>query len=152
MEQMNGTGSRFNLSNIIAASIVALGLVAAALIMTHRPQAITTDVPSAKSVVTPPMTQESVGQQFHTQILAAPNLHTVHVGGVTATLTDVEVSRVVYSPKDDTYHISFNYDWQPDISQNVAGGDDPTLTNDGYGHYFGYVTFNNDTSVLVTMK
>ena len=149
---MNGMGSRFNLSNIIAASIVALGLVAAALIMTHRSQARTTDAPSAKFTVAPPITQESVGKQFRTQMLAAPNLHTVHVGGVTATLTDVEVSRVVYLPKDDAYHISFNYVWQPDISQNVAGGDDPTLTNDGYGNYFGYVTFNNDTSVSVTMK
>lgn len=131
MEHINAPGSRFNLSNVIAACIVAIGLVTAALIMTHRPRATATDISLAKSVATPPFTQEAVGQQFRAQMLAAPALHTVYVRGVTAPLKDVDVSRVVYSLKDNTCQIQFSYDWQPDISGNVSVGDYPVLSSDG---------------------
>lgn len=152
---MNDTGSRFNLSNFIAASMVALGLVVAALIMTHRPLATATDVPLAKSVAAPPITQNSVAQQFRTQMLRAPGGHQVLSNKFPFDLADVEVSRVLYSLKADTFSISFRGQWSPiayttQPSPHLAGS--ATFTNDGYGHYFGDVTFNDGSTFTITLK
>jgi hypothetical protein len=149
-------------SSIIAACIVAAALIVSALIVAHRPPswAGTPALGSASTVrpaEAPPIAQASVQEQFRSQVLAAPALHTFLKDGKTYTLTDVKVEQVIYSAKDDTFTLIYDWVWQPAMP---AGGDQSgsfTFINDGYGHYFGSADFrsiagNADQSAAVTLK
>lgn len=121
---------------------MAGGLVATALILRHGP---------------PPIAQDSAQKQFRTQVLASPSLHTLSYRGVTHTLHDVRVDQVIYTAQDDQFSISYHLLWQPEMPTGVANGIGCSLSNDGYGHYYGYASFSpgesqTGKSVLVTIK
>jgi hypothetical protein len=140
---MDNSMHRTNLANIVAACIIAVGLITAALIVTDRPVSVLTNtVPvmsSAKSIVMPPITQEAAQEQFQAQVLAAPKLHTFLSNRVTHTLSDVKVTQVLYSAKDDTFTVLYDLTWQPAMSSDGPQSGTATLSNDGYGHYYGIV-------------
>ena len=140
---MNGPTARLNLSNVVAACIIAAGLVTAALIVAHRP-VITTTVPagtmptgaaSANLMGMPPIAQEAVAERFRSQVLGTPNLHTLVYKGVTYTLTDIKLEHVIYSAKDDSFTIPFDWVWQPAMIADGPEGGVAELTNDGYRQY-----------------
>lgn len=143
---MENTAPRFNASSIIAACIVAAALIASALIVSHRPaaggSAQPTSIPSAKPVAMPPIGQESAQEQFRAQVLAAPTLRTFLYGGKTYTLTDVKVTRVLYTAKDDDFLVSYDWIWQPAMPPDGPNADFCGLSNDGYGHYYGVASIS----------
>ena len=140
---------RFNTSLIIAACIVAAGLIASALIVAHRP-AITGEnilpvtTPVAKPMVMPPISQASVQEQFRAQVLAAPALHSFPYNGKRYTLADIKVNQITYAPKEDTFTVTYNYVWQPAMPPSGPQNSLCQLTNDGYSHY-------HDTAVISTL-
>ncbi|MDQ2800940.1 MAG: hypothetical protein M3Y13_15010 [Armatimonadota bacterium] len=96
-------------------------------------------LPSARPIAVPPITQEAAQEQFRAQVLAAPKLHTFLDNHVTHTLSDVKVTQVLYSAKDDTFTLLYDLSWQPAMPSGGPQSDTATLNNDGYGHYYGPV-------------
>ena len=137
---MDTTASRSHLLNLVAACVVAFGLIAASLILAHRPPAVVVRAAASPALPVPPITQDSAGSQFRTLMLAAPALHTFRYSGTTYTLSDVQVTQVVYAPKDDNYTIVYNYVWQPAMPSGGPQSDSTTLSNDGFGHYYSPVS------------
>ena len=144
---MNAAAPRSNVSSLLAACIVAAALIASALIVTHRPMASSTSLvpvltPTATPAVAPPIAQPSAQEQFRAQVLAAPSLHTFLDKGKAYTLADVKVKQVTYSAKDDTFTIFYDWTWQPGPPPDNPQNDSATLSNDGYGHYYGTVVLS----------
>lgn len=142
-----GGDTRTGLLNIIAACIIAGGLVGGALIIAHRPLGTgsalgaRTTVPAAR-LTTPPITQASASAQLRAQVLAAPTLHTFVFKKATYTLVDVKVTQVIYEAKDDTFTIRYTYVWQPAMPPGGPQDEYATFSNDGYGHYYGAVVLS----------
>lgn len=61
----------------------------------------------------PPIAQASAQEQFRSQVLAAPALHTFLKDGKLYTLADVKVEQVIYSAKDDAFTLIYDWVWQP---------------------------------------
>ncbi len=150
---METTPPRFNPLSLIAPGLVSISLLASALIIAHRPPtpafSASTVRPSAVSGVVsapvlppPPITQASAAAQFRAQVLAAPTLHTLLYKGQTYTLADLKVTQVIYTVKDDSFQIKFDWVWQPNLPAGATIHDFSILTNDGYNHYFGSAVFN----------
>ncbi len=139
---MNQLGeTRTGLLNIIAACIIAGGLIGGALIQTHRPAVVASEpgtrpAVSAPGATQPPITQASAAQQFRTQVLAAPSLHTFVFNKAIHTLVDVKVTQVIYDPKRDAFTLSYTYIWQPTMPTGGPQNGADTFVNDGYGHYY----------------
>ena len=139
--------------NLVAAVIVGASLIISASIVARKPEALgapsPAEAPSSSSapapavdgrpLAAPPIAQDSVSSQFREQVLAAPDVHTRKANKQTFTLTDVKVKQVVYSAKDDTFTIRFDWVWDRPMAR--PDGDVATLTNDGYGHYYGSTGF-----------
>jgi hypothetical protein len=136
--ELGTTRGKGSASPIIAACVIAAGLIGAALIVAHRPPSPATITARA---VAPPITQESARQQFRSQVLAAPALHTYSDHGTSYTLSDIRVSQVIYTLKDDTFTLVYDWVWQPSVSTTDLDNS-TTFSNDGYGHYFGSVVFS----------
>ena len=104
----------------------------------------------------PPITQASASEPFWSQVLAAPALRTLSKEGTTYTLADVNVERVIYSAKEDTFEITYRWVWQPSMPAGTNVIDSSGFSNDGYGHYSGIPDFsdagNADQSAAVTLK
>lgn len=106
----------------------------------------------------PPITQESAWGQFRAQVLTAPKLNTFVYNHVTYTLSDVKESpELSYSAKDDDFDVFYDLVWQPAMPSGGPQGGSATLTNNGYGHYFGLVGFSsaesdNSQNAYVTIK
>ncbi len=158
---MDNTAPRFPSANIIAACIVAASLLGAALILAHRPDAALSNAvftgPGVKTMAVPPITQEAAREQFRAQVVAAPKLHTFSLNHIDYTLSDVAVTQVLYSAKDDTFTVIYDLTWQPAMLKSGPQGGSASLNNDGYGHYFGVVSLASfgsfgDQDVDVTIK
>lgn len=143
---METTTPRFNPFSLIAPGLVSVSLLASALILAHRPPAVspTPAIPRAASeavaapvLSAPPITQASAAAQFRTQALAAPTLHTILYKGQTYTLADVKVTQVTYTAKDDYFRLNYDWVWQPVMPAGGPQSDSSPMTNDGYGHYYG---------------
>ncbi len=141
--------TRTGLLNIIAACIIAGGLIGGALILTHRPSVIVTSpgmrgaVP-APTAMQPPITQASASAQLRAQVLAAPTLHMFVFKKATYTLVDVKVTQVIYEADKDTFMLYYANVWQPAMPPGGPQDDEAILTNDGYGHYYGFATVGVD--------
>lgn len=150
------------LLNIVAACIIAGGLIGGALITTHRPAVVATPSGTraalpAPGAMQPPITQESAAAQLRTQVLAAPALHAFVSRKVTYTLADVKVTQVTYDAKEDTFMLHYTYIWQPAMLPGGPQDDYNASTNDGYGHYYGTVFLSPDEGMsgphaTVTLK
>ena len=159
---MDNSAPRSHGSSVLSACIVAAALIASALIVAHRPQSLAGNTgpgsaSTARPVEMPPIAQASVQEQFRSQVLAAPALHTLQKGGRAYTLADVKVTRVIYSAKDDAFSILYDWVWQPAMPAGGAQSDSTTLGNDGYGHYYTTVNLvslggSTDQSADVTIK
>lgn len=136
--------------NLAAALIIGASLIVSASIVAHKPEAegapassgVPLSSPAAaegRPVARPPIAQDAVSSQFREQVLAAPDVRTRKVNKQTYTLTDVKVKQVVYSAKNDTFTITFDWVWNLPMAR--PDGDAATLTNDGYGHYYGSAIF-----------
>lgn len=90
--------------------------------------------------IQPPITQASAAAQFRAQVLAAPTLHAFVFKKATYTLVDVKVTQVLYEAKDDQFLISYTYACQPVMPPGGPQGDVATLSNNGYGQYYGFAT------------
>lgn len=140
MSQLGET--RTGLLNIVAACIIAGGLIGGALIVAHRPAVIATSpgtrpaVP-APGAIQPPITQASASSQLRTQVLAAPALHTFVFKKTTYTLADVKVTQVDYDAKNDLFTLHYTYAWQPAMPPDGPQNDYTQLSNNGYGDYYG---------------
>lgn len=144
-----GGETRTGLLNIIAACIIAGGLIGGAVILAHRPLGTgsalgaRTTVPAAR-LTTPPITQASATSQFRAQVLAAPTLHTLVYKGVTHTLTDVRATQVIYDATTDTFALFPTYTWQPVMPPGTPQDNAANFANDGYGLYHGTVILSPD--------
>ncbi len=137
--------TRAGLLNIIAACIVAGGLLGGALILAHRPAVMATSSGTraalpAPGETQPPITQASAAAQLRTQVLAAPTLHTFVFKKTTYTLVDVKATQVLYEAKDDQFLISYTYVCQPIMPSGGPQDDFTSFSNDGYRHYYGFAT------------
>lgn len=134
---------RLPVANLAAAVIVGASLITSASIVAHKPEAFgapsSSPTVSGKTKVTPPIAQDSVASQFREQVLGAPEVRTRKTNGQTYMLTDVKVKQVIYSAKDDTFTVIYHWVWNRPMSRPDV--DAETLTNDGYGHYYGTATF-----------
>lgn len=136
-----GGETRTGLLNIIAACIIAGGLVGGALILAHRPVGTgsalgaRTTVPAAR-LTTPPISQASAAAQLRAQVLAVPTLHTFVLKKTTYTLADVKVTQVIYDPKRDAFSLRYTYIWQPTMPTDGPRDGTDTFVNDGYGRYY----------------
>lgn len=148
---METTTPRFNPLSLIAPGLVCISLLASALIVAHRPPAVSPALTSSRAasetvavpvLPLPPITQVAAAAQLRTQVLAAPTLHTILYKGQTYTLTDIKVTQVIYTAKDDSFQIKFDWVWQPNEPAGAVVHDLSILTNDGYNHYFGQAVFN----------
>lgn len=148
---METTTPRFNPFSLIAPGLVSVSLLTSALIVAHRPPAVSPALTSPHDTLgaaalpvlpTPPITQASAAAQFQKQTLAAPSLHTILYKKQTYTLTDIKVTQVIYTAKDDNFQVKFDWVWQPDAPAGAIVHDVSILTNDGYNHYFGQAVFN----------
>lgn len=139
--------TRTGLLNIIAACIVAGGLLGSALIVAHRPAVVAT-LPGTRAAlpapgaIQPPITQASAAAQFRTQVLAAPTLHTLVFKKAAYTLADVHVTQVEYDFKQDVFTLSYTYAWQPAMPPDGPQNDDTQFSNNGYGDYYGTVVLS----------
>ena len=148
MESPNPT-SRPNLTNIIAACIVAAGLVSAARIVSQRPVLSTMSVQAAQSTTSPasmpigrplpspPLSQETIWEQVRTQVLAAPALQAFRYKNVDYKLSDVTVSEISYVPKEDVFSASLHWVWQPAMPSGGPQEVSLVLSNNGYNQYSG---------------
>ncbi len=164
---MNIFSSRPNMTGIAAACILSGGLIAAAIIDSHKPVAVVggSHAPFATGAARsePPLSQESVASQAAAQLLAAPKLHGLPYKGSACDLIGAKTTLVQYLPATDELSLTFDLKWKTGSSAinrdadssvtthvwsggNAAPPDTGTLTlsNDGYGHYFG--TFDPDHS------
>jgi len=107
---METTPPRFSPFSLIAPGLVSVSLLASALIIAHRPPAVSLSpaIPRAAAeaiaapvLPPPPIAQASAAMQFRTQVLTAPTLHTFVYKGLTYTLTDLKVTQVIYKAKED---------------------------------------------------
>lgn len=96
-------------------------------------------LPGAKLMTMPPITQEAAREQFRAQVLAAPKLHTFLENRITYTMSDVNVTQVLYSAKDDTFTLLYDLSWQPTMPSDGPQSGTATFSPDGYGHYYGIV-------------
>lgn len=160
MSQLGET--RTGLLNIIAACIVAGGLLGSALILTHRPAVMATPSGTrpalpAPGETQPPITQAAAAAQFRAQVLAAPTLHTLVYKGVMHTLVDVQATQVIYNAQTDTFALFPTYTWQPAMPPDEPQDNAANFANDGYGLYHGTVILNPDDGMhgphaTVTLK
>lgn len=131
--------------NLAAAVIVGGSLIISASIVARKPEALGAPSSSPAAVVegrpmtAPPIAQDSASSQFRAQVLAAPDVRTRKANKQTYTLTDVKVKQVIYSAKSDTFTVIYNWVWNPPMAR--PDGDVDTLSNDGYGHYYGSASF-----------
>lgn len=132
--------TRSSLSTVLAACIVAAGLIGAALIITHKPPA--TAIVSAKPATLPPITQESARDQIRAQVLASPKLHAWTYRKINYVLQDIQVKPddVSYSAKDDAFEVSYHLVMQPMPPSGIDPEGNAIFTNDGYNHYSGGVS------------
>lgn len=154
--------TRAGLLNIIAACIVAGGLLGSALIVAHRPAVVaaspgTRPALPAPGATQPPITQASAAAQFRAQVLAAPTLHTFVFKKTTYTLADVHVTQVIYDLKQDVFTLSYTYAWQPAMPSDGPQNNYTQFSNNGYGDYYGTVILNPDDGMhgphaTVTLK
>ncbi len=154
--------TRMGLLNIIAACIIAGGLIGGALIVAHWPAVMATPSSTrpalpAPGATQPPITQASAATQLRTQVLAAPTLHTLVYKGVTHMLTDVRVTQVIYNATTDTFALLPTYTWQPVMPPDGPQGNAADFANDGYGLYHGTVfpgpqDGEDDPHATVTLK
>lgn len=144
---METPASRINLSIIVAACIIAVGLVSSARILAQRPVPGPNDMPArpvtaattVQRLALPPFTQESVKEQIRAQTLAAPNMQTYRFHGVVYRLSDVTVSEVSYSAKDDAFFAILNRVWLPAMPADGPNSTAVSLNNNGYNQYAGAV-------------
>ncbi|MGC4043371.1 MAG: hypothetical protein QM758_06170 [Armatimonas sp.] len=142
---METSTSRLNLSNIIAACIVAGGLVTSARIVAQRPLASTSPpslvtVQSARPLESPPLSQETIREQVRTQVLQSPDLQTYTYEKVAYKLSDAIIAQVSYTAKDDTFLVGLEWAWQPAMPSDGPHYTYLTLGNNGYNEYTGTVT------------
>lgn len=159
---MDNSAPRSHGSSVLSACIVAAALIASALVVAHRPSSLAGNtVPGSASTArpaeTPPIAQASAQEQFRSQVLAAPSLHTLQKGGRAYTLADVKVTRVIYSAKDDAFSFLYDRVWEPALTASGDQDNSTTLGNDGYGHYYGTVNLDSlggdtDQRADVTIK
>lgn len=137
-------------SNIVAASILGVSLIASALIVTSKPLGSTgqnaTVSSAAKLTVTPPISQQSVAKQFREQLLAAPTVHTFIHKKQKYTLADVKLNQIIYDAKTDVFTLMYEWVWQPRSPFGRPHESYTTLDNDGYGHYYGIVVLSPESS------
>lgn len=143
---METTTPRFSPLSLIAPGLVSVSLLASALIIAHRPPAVSPApaIPRAAAeaiavpvLPPPPIAQASAAAQFRTQVLTAPTLHTFLYKGQKYTLTNINVTQVIYTFKDDYFRLNYDWVWQPAMPSDGPRSDYSLLTNDGYGHYYG---------------
>jgi len=148
---METTPPRFSPFSLIAPGLVSVSLLASALIIAHRPPAVSLSpaIPRAAAeaiaapvLPPPPIAQASAAMQFRTQVLTAPTLHTFVYKGLTYTLTDLKVTQVIYKAKEDFFEIDSRWVWQPVMPAGTTPTDQAYFTNDGYGHYHGIASFS----------
>lgn len=162
---MESPASRFNVSNIIAACIVAAGLVSAAHIIADRPDTPqhTVAVPPAPPadavprLAAPPLSQESVRDQVREQTLASPKIQTFRYNKVVYNLSDVVVSRVSYDAKEDAFLVVLDWVWQPTMPAGGPNHAYVTLSNNGYNQYVGTAILSTtyggtDQSAILCIK
>lgn len=138
--------SRLNLSNIIAACIVAMGLVTSANIVAQRPGTSVSTV-SARPLAPPPLSQETIIEQVRRQVLAAPNLQTYPYNGVAYKLSDATISQIHYSTKDDTFTVVLDWVWQPVMPTEGPQRTQISLSNNGYNEYLGAAVQSDGNTV-----
>lgn len=151
--------ARFNLSLIIAACILAAGMVSAARINAGRPAApppvtslpqspateTSTTAAAVRPLTAPPFSQEAVQEQVRAQIRASPDLQTYQYNKALYRVSDVTVSDVSYSAKDDTFLFRVNWTLLPTFPATPLGSSTATyvsLNNNGYNQYVGDVVMN----------
>ena len=156
---MSNDSNKFQVFNILAACILGASLIASAQIVAHRlmPPAAgpSTNLAleaaanasnastGAKALASPPLAQEAVQKQFREQVLAAPRLHTYRHQNKKYTLVDVKVTQVIYSAKQDEFLVRFEWVWQEGSPLGREWSSAASLSNDGYGHYFGTVSLGS---------
>ncbi len=140
--------SRLNMSNIIAACIVAVGLVSSARIIAQGwkehaalpSSAISVQASqSGRPLASPPLSQETIQEQIRQQVLASPGLQSVAYNGISYRLSNVALSQITYNAKEDTFSAVVNYTWQPAMPSEGPQQGYVTLKNNGYNQYTGTV-------------
>jgi hypothetical protein len=137
---MEANTPRHNLSIIIAASILAVGLVSSARIIAQRPARVASAAQPVRTVPdlpAPPITQESVKKQVREQVLAAPRVQTLHYDGGVYHLSDAKVAQVTYSVKEDIFVVLLDWEWIPAMLPGGPRQVRIVLENNGYNQYVG---------------
>ncbi|RYF50932.1 MAG: hypothetical protein EOO38_04475 [Cytophagaceae bacterium] len=135
-------------TNIIAACIVSVGLVTSACIVAQRPTVVTgasgatgNGGEAVQAILPrkplPPLSQETVQKQVRERILAAPDFQTYSYDGGVYKLSDVKVSQVSYSAKDDNFTVVVEWVWQSEMASGGPRQAFLTLSNNGYNQYTG---------------
>lgn len=125
---MNQHGqTRTGLLNIVAACIIAGGLIGGALIFTHGPGG------AVSAAGAPPLSQAPASAQRRAQVLPALPLPVFPLPGTTHTGTPVKITQVTHSAKDGQSTDTFTYAWQPDPPPLAPLNDVMSLDNAGFG-------------------
>jgi len=140
---MSESSPRANLTNVVAACILSGGLIAAAIINSHRPTVVApggAPVVVSAALPTPPIDQDSAKEQIKRQVLSSPVLQNLSSDGHPYGLLDVTVTTLDYRAKDDQFDVVFDTVWKAGAPLPPPVTGMATLSNDGYGHYTGAVS------------
>ena len=124
----NETGRGFNFSLILAACIVAAGLIVAAVIIHARPGNPPPNIVQSQAAPIP--SEASVRQQFISQYQVQLTGHSVKIMGKEQPVQSVEVSKVQFAAPGDEIDVVYVVH-----GKTASMGTGCTLRKNAYGHF-----------------